>query len=194
MRDGQDPLIVGVSGPLGGPWEVRSPAVGWWSAAPQNGEVLLPGSRVGRLKRLNRFVELHLPAGHAGRVEGVPRARVVAVGYRDPLFRLVALESGGAGVAHEPQSDRADLPAGQRAVVSPTDGVFYRRPDPASLPLIEVGDRLRVGQPIGLVEVMKTFHQIAYGGPGLPEEAEVVEIRRGDGEEVAAGDVLVVVR
>lgn len=194
MTSALDLLIVGVSGPAGGPWVVLSPAVGWWSASPQNGEILLPGGRVGRLKRLNRFVELRLPAGHAGRVEGVPRARVVAVGYRDALFRLVATESGGARVSHEPESDTAGLPAGQRAVVAPTDGVFYRRPDPASPPWVEVGDRLRVGQPIGLVEVMKTFNQIVYGGPGLPDEAEVVEIRRGDGEEVAAGEVLLVVR
>ena len=50
------------------------------------------------------------------------------------------------------------------------------------------------GQVVGLVEVMKTFNQIQYGGAGLPEEAEVLEIRADEGAEIRAGQVLVVVR
>ena len=79
-------------------------------------------------------------------------------------------------------------------MVSPTDGTFYRGPAPGTRPFVEPGSRVRAGQPLGLVEVMKTFNQIPYGGPGLPEEAEVVEIRCGDAEEVHAGQVLMFVR
>jgi biotin carboxyl carrier protein len=50
------------------------------------------------------------------------------------------------------------------------------------------------GQPLGLIEVMKTFHPIVYGGRGLPERAELVEFRVADGAEVSAGQTLVVVR
>ena len=45
-----------------------------------------------------------------------------------------------------------------------------------------------------LLEVMKTFNQIGYGGAGFPEDAEVVEVRVADRDEVRAGQVLVVVR
>ena len=38
------------------------------------------------------------------------------------------------------------------------------------------------------------FNQIIYGGPDLPDEGEVLEFRREDGEEIVAGDVLLVVR
>ena len=41
---------------------------------------------------------------------------------------------------------------------------------------------------------MKTFNQILYDGPGVPDEAEVVEVRASDAQEVAAGQVLIVVR
>jgi len=41
---------------------------------------------------------------------------------------------------------------------------------------------------------MKCFSAITYGGPGLPEEAEVVEIRAADASEVRHGQVLFVVR
>ena len=60
--------------------------------------------------------------------------------------------------------------------------------------VVEVGSRVQAGDPLGLVEVMKTFNQILYGGPGFPEDAEVVEVRAGDAEEVRAGQILMVVR
>ena len=61
-------------------------------------------------------------------------------------------------------------------------------------PFVEIGSRVRQGQPVGLVEVMKTFNQIVYGGPGLPAEAEVIEVRSEDGAEIAAGQPLIIVR
>jgi biotin carboxyl carrier protein len=79
-------------------------------------------------------------------------------------------------------------------VSAPTDGVFYRGPSPEAPPFVEVGSRVSKGQPVGLVEVMKTFNQIVYGGPGMPDEGEVLEIRCEDGAEVSAGQVLIVVR
>ncbi|ANM32047.1 hypothetical protein ABI59_03000 [Acidobacteria bacterium Mor1] len=77
---------------------------------------------------------------------------------------------------------------------APTDGVFYRRPSPDAPAFVEAGQRVRGGQPVGLVEVMKTFNQVRYGGDDLPDEAEVVEIRADDGQEVQAGQVLIVVK
>ena len=41
---------------------------------------------------------------------------------------------------------------------------------------------------------MKTFNPIVYGGGSLPDTAEVVEVLAADGEEVRAGQVLLVVR
>ena len=84
--------------------------------------------------------------------------------------------------------------AAAKAVTAPTDGVFYRRPAPDAAPFVEPGGRVEAGQPVGLVEVMKTFNQILYGGPGFPDSAEVLEIRAEEGAEIRSGDVLVVVR
>ncbi len=179
---------------------VLAPSVGTWTDHPHGGALVGPGSRVGRLSHLNRRFALVLPEGAAGRVaQGLPRDRAVAVEYGQVLFELAPVEaverqalSEDAGTLGRPPG--ADLPPGAWAVLSPTDGVFYRRPSPASPPFVEEGGRLRTGDPIGLVEVMKTFNQIAYGGPGFPDEAQVVEFRRADAEEVRAGDVLLVVR
>ena len=76
---------------------------------------------------------------------------------------------------------------------SPIPGTFYRRPSPDEPVYKEVGDTVAAGDVVGLVEVMKTFNQILFGGPGFPEEGTVTEIRAEDGEEVESGQILVVV-
>ena len=45
-------------------------------------------------------------------------------------------------------------------IKSPIPGTFYRRPSPETPPFKEPGDTVAVGDVIGLVEVMKTFHEI----------------------------------
>jgi acetyl-CoA carboxylase biotin carboxyl carrier protein len=39
-------------------------------------------------------------------------------------------------------------------------GTFYRRPDPESDPFVEEGDEVSAGDTIGLIEVMKSFHEV----------------------------------
>lgn len=180
---------------------VLSPGVGWWSGHPHPGALVGPGSRIGTLHHLNSRFLLVLPDGAAGRVTGsLPRDRSVSVEYGQPLLLLAPIHAtevappdawpeGAPGGA-----SGADIPAGAWAVAAPTDGVFYRRPSPDAHPFVEPGSRIRTGQPIGLVEVMKTFNPVLYGGPGLPDEAEVIEVRCGDTEDVRAGQILIVVR
>ena len=191
-------LAVGVERKGRGRPRVLAPAVGWWSDPPLAGAWVGPGSRVGRLRCLNGRVELVMPDGVAGTVLPHENARIEPVGYGQLLFRLDPEPGADAGGASPSKSSRGaaktGLTGGSRAVTAPTDGVYYSRPSPTAAPFVQVGDRLRSGQPVGLVEVMKTFHQIVYGGPGFPDRAEVLELRCADGEEVRAGQALVVIR
>lgn len=43
---------------------------------------------------------------------------------------------------------------------TPLPGTFYRRPSPDQPPYKEPGDQVAKGDIIGLVEVMKSFHEI----------------------------------
>lgn len=183
-----------------GRWAPLSPGPGWWSGFPQVGALLGPGSTVGWFDVRNRRYRLVMPDGTIGRVVGrVPVARRVAVEYGQPLLELAHVDRReesrmiealtASRLGHDPS-----LPEGCRALVAPTEGVFYRRPSPDAAPFVEPGDRVVSGQAIGLVEVMKTFNQIVYGGPGFAESAEVVEFRAADAEEVGAGQILVVLR
>ncbi|MBC3192010.1 biotin carboxyl carrier domain-containing protein [Pseudonocardia sp. C8] len=73
-------------------------------------------------------------------------------------------------------------------IVSPIPGVFYRRPDPDSPPFAEDGASVTDDSPVGLVEVMKSFHQVPAGVSGT-----LVEFLVADEDEVDAGQPVAVV-
>lgn len=175
---------------------VRSPAVGLYSHHPEPGSILTEGSRVGRLTILNRQYTLVLPPRVGGRVEKVAvDDKVTPVEYGEELLHLVRRGwEFPEEDRQEAEAAREFAPGGTHVVVSPTDGVFYRKPRPDAPPYVNVGDRVVQGQTLGLVEVMKCFNPIQYGGPGLPREAEIVEICVEDGAEIKAGQPLFRVR
>jgi len=195
---GSDEIEVLAALAADGTIELRSPGVGLWRDAPPNGTLLGPGSAVGRLERLNRRSVLRVPAGQAGRVvRGERDERVLPVGYGELLLSLAALEAAGdasAPSAGPGGSAESALGPGLYAVTAPVDGVFYHRASPGEPAFVTLGARLSRGDTVGLLEVMKTFNPVPYGGASLPAEAEVVEIRCADGEEIRAGQILLVVR
>jgi acetyl-CoA carboxylase carboxyltransferase component len=77
------------------------------------------------------------------------------------------------------------------AIRAPSSGRFWARPSPEKQSFVSVGDVVTAGQTVCLLEVMKTFHRVAYAGDGLPERARVLAIRPADGDDLAAGDVLI---
>ncbi len=74
----------------------------------------------------------------------------------------------------------------EKTVKSPMPGTFYRRPDPESDPYVEEGGKVSAGDIVGLVEVMKSFHEIKAG-----EDGTVSRFLVGDEEAVSAGQDLV---
>ena len=53
-----------------------------------------------------------------------------------------------------------------KQIRSPLPGVFYRSPAPDQPPYKKEGDPIAVGEVIGLVEVMKSFHEVKADAPG----------------------------
>jgi acetyl-CoA carboxylase biotin carboxyl carrier protein len=47
-----------------------------------------------------------------------------------------------------------------KEILSPLPGTFYRKPSPDQPPFKSDGDALAEGDVIGLVEVMKSFHEV----------------------------------
>jgi biotin carboxyl carrier protein len=57
----------------------------------------------------------------------------------------------------------------EKTIRSPFPGTFYRRPSPNADPYASEGDRLQPGDVIGLVEIMKNFHEVACEEEGTIE-------------------------
>jgi acetyl-CoA carboxylase biotin carboxyl carrier protein len=78
----------------------------------------------------------------------------------------------------EPQVEA--VPATDRpAVRAPVVGTFYRAPEPAAAPFVAVGDVVRPGQVVGIVEAMKLMNEVTAGQAG-----RVVEVLVEDGKPV----------
>jgi acetyl-CoA carboxylase biotin carboxyl carrier protein len=54
----------------------------------------------------------------------------------------------------------------QHEVLSPLPGIFYRRPSPEAPSFKDVGDKVKSGDVIGLVEVMKQFTEVQADADG----------------------------
>ena len=83
----------------------------------------------------------------------------------------------------------AEAEAGLVLVKSPIVGTFYRAPDPNSPPFVNVGDRVRVGQVLCIIEAMKLMNEIEAEVAG-----EVAKVHHESGQPVQYGDPLFTVR
>nr|WP_228014269.1 acetyl-CoA carboxylase biotin carboxyl carrier protein [Fortiea sp. LEGE XX443] len=70
-------------------------------------------------------------------------------------------------------------------VSSPMVGTFYRAPAPSEAPFVEVGDRVRQGQTVCIIEAMKLMNEIEAEISG-----QVMEILVQNGEPVEYGQPL----
>lgn len=70
-------------------------------------------------------------------------------------------------------------------VSSPMVGTFYRAPGPDEPPFVEVGDRIRKGQTVCIIEAMKLMNELEAEVSG-----EIVEILVKNGEPVEYGQLL----
>ncbi|GBR76179.1 acetyl-CoA carboxylase biotin carboxyl carrier protein [Candidatus Termititenax persephonae] len=78
---------------------------------------------------------------------------------------------------------------GLQEIRSPMSGTFYQASAPDAAPLVKVGDRVDKGQPVCIVEAMKTFNEIEADSAGTIEE-----ILAGNAQPVEAGQPLFRIR
>jgi acetyl-CoA carboxylase biotin carboxyl carrier protein len=68
----------------------------------------------------------------------------------------------------------------ENTVKAQMPGTFYRSPDPESDPYVQEGDGVAAGDTVGLIEVMKNFHEVQVEEDGtisrfLVENEEAVD-------------------
>ena len=73
-----------------------------------------------------------------------------------------------------------------KTVKAQMPGTFYRGPDPESDSYVEEGDQVSAGETVGLIEVMKSFHEVK-----AEEEGTIARFLVENEEAVDAGQDLV---
>jgi acetyl-CoA carboxylase biotin carboxyl carrier protein len=176
----------------GASFRLASPVVGVFRPGLAVGAPVMVGAGLGTVEVLGQDLEVIAPAGSRGvvvSVAGDGRARA-PVGYGAALYTV----DPDAAAAARPATT-ADPAGGTTAdtlvFVAPTSGRFYGRPGPGKPPFVAVGDVLGEGHTVCMLEVMKTFNRVTYGGPGLPPRAVVTAILVADESDVDAGAPLI---
>jgi acetyl-CoA carboxylase biotin carboxyl carrier protein len=107
---------------------------------------------------------------------------------------MPVLAGSGPGVVMTPAAVAAAIPAATATAVedeelelavitSPIVGTFYRSPDPSSPPFVDVGQTIRKGQTLCIIEAMKLMNEIES-----EYEGEVVKVYVENGQPVQYGE------
>ena len=93
-----------------------------------------------------------------------------------------------AALAPGPAASEAAAPSAANAVKSPMVGTFYRSPSPDAAPFVEVGQSVRAGDVLCIVEAMKMMNQIEADRAGT-----VTAVHAENGEPVEFDQPLITV-
>ncbi|HET7411119.1 MAG TPA: acetyl-CoA carboxylase biotin carboxyl carrier protein [Pararhizobium sp.] len=98
-----------------------------------------------------------------------------------------SLSVSQAAAVAENASEKRPAPA-NNTVNAPMVGTAYLAPSPSARPFVEIGQTIKEGQTILIIEAMKTMNQIPS-----PRAGKVVDILVEDGQPVEYGEPLIVV-
>ena len=145
------------------------------------------------LRKLKKLIDLVEESGIAELeiTEGEEKVKIVKGGglsvSRAPSAPAPATISAEAKAA-APAVPAAEAPAEGHVVKSPMVGTFYRAPSPDAKPFVEVGEAVKEGQTICIVEAMKLMNEIESDASGTVK-AILVE----NGQPVEYGQPLFIV-
>jgi acetyl-CoA carboxylase biotin carboxyl carrier protein len=117
---------------------------------------------------------------------------------RTPQADRVPAKTENAAGSIPPDSERNPVPIsplpqepanGLHFVTSPMVGTFYRAPDPASPPFVDLGDEVKKSQTLCIIEAMKLMNEIESEVDGV-----IAEIFAENGKPVEYGQKLFAIR
>ena len=111
--------------------------------------------------------------------EGEDRVRIVNAGSPAPAGQVIyanpapvqAIQAAPAASAPAPAA-AVEAPAAETGFVakSPMVGTFYRAPNPESPNFVNIGDTVKVGQTLCIIEAMKLLNEIESEHAGVVKE------------------------
>ena len=109
--------------------------------------------------------------------EGEDRVRIVNAGSSAPAGQVVYANPAPAPAlqaapAAPPAAIAPEAPAAETGFVarSPMVGTFYRAPNPESPNFVSIGDTVKVGQTLCIIEAMKLLNEIESEKAGVIKE------------------------
>ncbi|HPW18329.1 MAG TPA: acetyl-CoA carboxylase biotin carboxyl carrier protein [Candidatus Aminicenantes bacterium] len=102
-----------------------------------------------------------------GRNASAPAAPALV---QTPAAPAPAINGAAAAAAAEAQVQAAAAAAGLRLIFSPMVGTFYRAPDPTAAPFVDIGDTVKKGQTLCIIEAMKLMNEIEADVDGTVAE------------------------
>jgi oxaloacetate decarboxylase (Na+ extruding) subunit alpha len=138
-----------------------------------------------RGERIRELVRIVQESG-VGEIEIEDEGMRVSVRRADEPGTQPTTVATGVAVAEHDVAGEAVLPAAETVrVESPMVGIFYRAPQPGSLPFVEVGDVVAAGQTLCVLEAMKLFNELKADVDG-----RVRAIHADNGQAVEFGTLL----
>jgi acetyl-CoA carboxylase biotin carboxyl carrier protein len=148
------------------------------------------------LRKLKKLIDLVQESGIAELevTEGEERVRIVRSGRGAPESAAPAVtfvpSPAPAAAPAAPAPAAAEAPAAPEghAVKSPMVGTFYRASAPDAKPFVEVGDTVKAGQTVCIIEAMKLMNEIESDKDGV-----VKAILAENGQPVEYGEPLFII-
>jgi acetyl-CoA carboxylase biotin carboxyl carrier protein len=150
------------------------------------------------LRKLKKLIDLVEESGIAELevTEGEEKVKIVksGPGGREGVVLPVPARAGGAPAAETPPAavaapaDQAPTSFEGHLVKSPMVGTFYRSASPGTKAFVEVGDTVKTGQAICIIEAMKLMNEIEADKDGVIK-AILVE----NGQPVEYGEPLMMI-
>lgn len=140
------------------------------------------------LRKLKTLIDLVAESGIAELeiTEGDDKVKIVKFSQALPPVAQAA-PAPAVAVAAAPEPVAAPVPTGH-AVKAPMVGTFYRSPNPGASPFVEVGQAVKEGEPLCIIEAMKLLNEIEADKSGV-----IKEILVENGEPVEYGQPLFVI-
>ena len=139
------------------------------------------------LRKLKTLIDLVAESGisELEMSEGEDKVRIVnhqstSGSVQQVMIPAPAAQAAPAAVAAAPVEAAAPAAPTGHAVKSPMVGTFYRAPNPESPDFVKIGDTVKVGQTLCIIEAMKLLNEIESDKDGVVKE---ILIENGQGVE-----------
>jgi acetyl-CoA carboxylase biotin carboxyl carrier protein len=143
------------------------------------------------IRKIKKLIELLEESGLAEIeiTEGEESVRIARAMHSPPVVTQYAAAPAAASAAAPAPATQAAAAApaarDEKLVTAPMVGTFYASPAPGAKSFVEVGEEVRVGQVLCIIEAMKMMNQIESERAG-----KVVAVLAKNGEPVEFGQPL----